>query len=221
MNSFIKKIITVYVVCITALIIGFLADDDPALHHVERFIAEQKIDKSDADWKQKLPKPTQAPFAESKQYIWEMVTTKGPISIELWPQYAPMHVSSTMYLTKLGFYDGLTFHRVIPGFMAQGGDPTGTGRGNPGYRYDGEYHKDASHDQAGILSMANAGPGTDGAQFFITFKETRFLDGRHTVFGKVISGLETLSALEQSGSARGQTAEKLEILTATIVVKNK
>ena len=130
-----------------------------------------------------------------------------------------MHVSSTIYLTRLGFYDGLTFHRVIPGFMAQGGCPTGTGRGSPGYRYDGEFDPNVRHDRAGLLSMANAGPGTDGSQFFITFRDTPHLDGKHTIFGEVKGGMDTLRALEKAGSPGGRPTEELRIERATILVQ--
>lgn len=219
MKAFTKKIGYVYAFAIGALIIGTLVDNDPALKSIDTFISEQNIDKSAAKWKEQLPKPPQVQFAENKTYFWELVTNKGPVTIELFPQYAPMHVSSTIYLTKLGFYDELKFHRVIPGFMAQGGDPQGTGRGNPGFKYQGEFHKDASHSKPGMLSMANAGPNTDGSQFFITFKETRFLDGRHTVFGQVIDGMDTLQELEKLGSQNGTPSEELLIMTASIAVK--
>ncbi|MCO7223420.1 peptidylprolyl isomerase [Pleionea sp. CnH1-48] len=131
-----------------------------------------------------------------------------------------MHVSSTIYLTRLGFYDNTVFHRVIKNFMAQGGDPTGTGRGNPGYRYDGEFDVNVKHDRAGLLSMANAGPGTDGSQFFITFRDTPHLNGNHTIFGEVVQGMDTLKTIESLGGGRsGRTTEKLEIVKATIRVE--
>ena len=122
-------------------------------------------------------------------------------------------------LAREGFYDGVVFHRVIPGFMAQGGDPTGTGTGGPGYQYAGEFAGGAKHDKAGMLSMANAGPNTDGSQFFLTFVETSYLDGKHTVFGETVKGTDTLKALEAAGSASGKTKEKLEITKATIRVE--
>ena len=110
-----------------------------------------------------------------------------------------MHVSSGIYLARLGYYDGLTFHRVIPRFMAQGGCPIGSGSGGPGYQFEGEFDAKVKHDKPGILSMANAGPGTDGSQFFLTFLPTPHLDGRHTVWGEVVDGKDTLKALEGKG----------------------
>jgi cyclophilin family peptidyl-prolyl cis-trans isomerase len=145
-------------------------------------------------------------------------TNKGTMKIALKPDVAPMHVSSTIYLTRLGFYDGLAFHRVINGFMAQGGDPLGNGTGGPGYNYDGEFSTDVKHDKPGILSMANAGPGTDGSQFFITFVPTPHLNGRHSIFGEVTDGMDVLKKLEAAGSPSGKTSEPLSISKATIEV---
>ncbi|MDH3521802.1 MAG: peptidylprolyl isomerase, partial [Myxococcales bacterium] len=115
--------------------------------------------------------------------------------------------------------DGVPFHRVIPRFMAQGGDPTGTGTGGPGYSYEGEFDRSARHDKPGILSMANRGPGTDGSQFFLLFKPQPHLDGKHTVFGRVVGGLDTLEALEKQGSPNGKPKEPLLIEKATISVE--
>jgi cyclophilin family peptidyl-prolyl cis-trans isomerase len=127
-----------------------------------------------------------------------------------------MHVSSTVYLTRLGFYDGLAFHRVIPGFMAQGGCPEGKGTGGPGYTFDGEFSARVKHDRPGLLSMANAGPGTDGSQFFLTFVPTPWLDGKHTIFGEVVEGQEVLGRMESLGSASGRPSETLRITKATV-----
>ncbi len=186
---------------------------------MQAFIATQAIDKSKSDWKTKLPRPPQLKFADGKTYIWRLKTNKGEIKIRLMPDVAPMHVSSTIYLTELGFYDGVGFHRVIPGFMAQGGDPLGNGRGGPGYSYDGEFDKAVKHDRPGLLSMANAGPGTDGSQFFLTFVATPHLDGRHTLFGEIVEGSETLDALEKAGGRSGRPTEKLTITEARIDVE--
>jgi len=182
------------------------------------FIKEQKIDKGLSIWKSSLPMPPKATFAEGEKYFWNLKTNKGDIKIRLMSDVAPMHVSSTIYLTDLGFYDDVVFHRVISGFMAQGGDPTGSGRGGPGYKYAGEFSPKVRHDRPGLLSMANAGPGTDGSQFFITFVPTPHLNDRHTIFGEVVSGMDAVKALEKCGSRRGQTTERLVIEKATISV---
>lgn len=195
------------------------SDKDQAIKKADSLIASQEIDKTQDGWKTKLQRPDMMEFSADKSYLWDLETNKGKLSIKLKPEVAPMHVSSTIYLTQLGFYDGLTFHRVIPGFMAQGGDPLGNGQGNPGYKYEGEFSDTVSHDKPGILSMANAGPGTDGSQFFITFKPTPFLDGKHTIFGEVVEGLDTtLADFEKLGSRRGKTSEPLKITKASIRV---
>jgi peptidyl-prolyl cis-trans isomerase B (cyclophilin B) len=186
---------------------------------IDDFIAKQKIDKSNTDWKFRLPKPPKVRFDPKKQYFWHMQTNVGVMKIKLMPEVAPMHVSSTIYLTRLGFYDGLPFHRVITGFMAQGGDPRGNGTGGPGYHYGFEELKPAKHDRPGLLSMANAGPGTDGSQFFITFVPTPHLDGKHTLFGEVVEGKGTLKELESFGSRSGRTSKPLKIIAAAIRVE--
>jgi cyclophilin family peptidyl-prolyl cis-trans isomerase len=185
---------------------------------IDKFIAEQKIVKQ-GDWKEHLPRPPKVGFDPKQTLYWKLSTNVGEIKIKLMPDVAPMHVSSTVYLTKLGFYDGVIFHRVIPKFMAQGGDPTGTGMGGPGYKYAGEFDPKVKHDKPGLLSMANAGPGTDGSQFFLTFVPTPHLDGKHTIFGEVIEGQGTLRELEARGSQSGKTSEKLVIERATIEVE--
>jgi len=195
------------------------AKEDPVFKQIDDQIAKAGIDKSAASWRTKLPKPTMVTFPADKTYVAEMTTNKGPIEIKLLPQVAPMHVTSFIYLTRLGFYDGLSFHRVIPGFMAQGGDPVGTGSGGPGYKYDGEFKPDVKHDKPGLLSMANAGPGTDGSQFFLTFVPTPWLDGKHTIYGEVVSGTETLKALEKAGTPQGRPTEPLKIDKVTIEVR--
>ncbi len=177
------------------------------------------IDRSNPDWKQNLALPPMFSFENDKTYYWDLETNKGTMSFRLYHKRAPMHVSSTKFLTELGFYDDVVFHRIIPGFMAQGGDPTGTGRGGPGYRYAGEFDGTTSHDKPGLLSMANAGPGTDGSQFFITFVPTQYLDGKHTIFGEIVAGEETLAMLEAVGSRSGQTSEQVKIEKATIRVE--
>src|SRR5215475_1725081 len=184
---------------------------------IDKFIAEQKIVKQ-GDWKEHLPRPPKVSFDPKQTIFWKLSTNVGEIKIKLMPDVAPMHVSSTVYLTKLGFYDGVIFHRVIPKFMAQGGDPTGTGMGGPGYKYAGEFDAKVKHDKPGLLSMANAGPGTDGSQFFLTFVPTPHLDGKHTIFGEVVEGQGTLRELEARGSQSGRTSEKLTLNKASIEI---
>ena len=121
-------------------------------------------------------------------------TPHGPINVELYPDKAPLTVANFVNLAKRGFYDGLNFHRVIPDFMVQGGCPQGRGTGGPGYKFEDETTNGVKHER-GVLSMANAGPNTNGSQFFITHVATPWLDGKHTVFGKVISGLDAVDAV--------------------------
>ena len=125
-------------------------------------------------------------------------TSKGEIRVALFSGEAPITVANFINLAKRGYYDGLKFHRVIANFMIQGGDPTGTGRGGPGYNFADEFSPTRRHDSAGVLSMANAGPGTNGSQFFITHGPTSHLDGKHSVFGKVASGQEVVNAISEN-----------------------
>ncbi|MCH2584377.1 MAG: peptidylprolyl isomerase [Planctomycetes bacterium] len=143
---------------------------DSAIAEIDKFISSKKIDKSSPRWRLGLPKPPQAAFGKGDtDYFWNIETNKGQMRVKLWSDVAPMHVSSTIYLTRLGFYDTLPFHRVITGFMAQGGCPLGTGTGSPGFKYSGEFSSSVKHDRPGLLSMSNSGPGTDGSQCFLTF----------------------------------------------------
>ena len=189
------------------------------MQQLDQFIATAKIDRTQPNWKTKLPKPPLATFDEKQTYFVRMVTNKGPILIRFMPAVAPMHVTSFIYLTKLGFFDGLSFHRVITEFMAQGGCPLGTGTGGPGYRFDGEFSPGVRHDRGGLLSMANAGPGTDGSQFFLTFVATPWLDGKHTIFGEVVEGMDVVKKLEAAGSQSGKTSEPLRMEKVAIEVK--
>jgi len=198
---------------------GSKESKDKAMEAIDAFIEQQSIDKSDPSWKNRLPKPPKVAFDSAHTYYWNLDTSVGNVKIKLMPDVAPMHVSSTIYLTQLGFYDDTVFHRVITGFMAQGGDPTGTGRGGPGYKYDGEYDRSVKHDKPGLLSMANAGPGTDGSQFFLTFEATPWLDMKHTMFGEVVEGMGTVKELEKYGSQQGRPSKKLMIEKATISVE--
>ena len=129
--------------------------------------------------------------------IAKFETNMGVFEIELFEDKAPKTTKNFIDLTEKGFYDGLIFHRVIDGFMIQGGDPNGNGTGGPGYKIDDEFHKDLRHDDEGVLSMANAGPNTGGSQFFITLAPTPWLDGHHAVFGKVVKGMEVVREIGQ------------------------
>ena len=126
-----------------------------------------------------------------------ITTTKGDIRVTLFPAEAPLTVANFVNLAQRGYYDGLKFHRVLADFMIQGGDPTGTGRGGPGYRFADEFSPSLRHNSAGILSMANSGPSTNGSQFFVTHRPTAHLDDLHTIFGKVSSGQDVVDAIEQ------------------------
>jgi peptidyl-prolyl cis-trans isomerase B (cyclophilin B) len=128
-------------------------------------------------------------------------TDRGSIKVELYPDKAPLTVANFVNLASRGFYDGLNFHRVIPDFMVQGGCPQGTGTGGPGYKFEDEAANGVRHER-GVLSMANAGPNTNGSQFFITHVATPWLDGKHTVFGKVVDGLDTVDAVKQGDAIR-------------------
>ncbi|MFN8587449.1 MAG: peptidylprolyl isomerase [Candidatus Eisenbacteria bacterium] len=184
---------------------------DKAMAAIDAQVAAVKVDRSNPNWKLQLPQPKAVAFTPGKQYFVRMTTNKGEVVIRFMPDIAPMHVTNFLYLTKLGFYDGTPFHRVITRFMAQGGDPTGTGSGSPGYGFGGEFSDKAKHDRPGLLSMANAGPGTDGSQFFLTFVPTPWLNGKHTIFGEVVEGLDVLKALEAAGSQGGAPTERLTL----------
>ncbi len=151
-----------------------------------------------------LPSPTPGPQSygsapplvidTSKDYFATFVTERGEFRLRLFDDQAPRTVNNFVFLARNGFYNGVTFHRVIPGFMVQGGDPTGTGGGGPGYRFEDEFHPDLVH-KVGVISMANAGPDTNGSQFFITFVPTPHLDGAHAVFGEVVEGMDVVNSI--------------------------
>ena len=151
------------------------------------------------------PKPPEMVIDPKLKYTATFKLEKGDVVVELFADKAPRTVNNFVFLARDGFYDGVTFHRVITGFMAQGGDPTGTGRGGPGYNFADEFHASLKHNKAGILSMANAGPNTNGSQFFITFGPTPHLDGRHSVFGQVIKGMDVLLSITPRDPAAART----------------
>jgi len=150
-----------------------------------------------------------------KKYKAHMETDKGTMVIELFADKAPNTVNNFVFLSREGYYDGVIFHRVISDFMVQGGDPTGSGSGGPGYKFGDEFHPSLKHNKAGILSMANAGPGTNGSQFFITHVPTPHLDGKHTVFGQVVEGMDVLMSIPPRNPARPEYPG-VKILSVTI-----
>jgi cyclophilin family peptidyl-prolyl cis-trans isomerase len=161
------------------------------------------------------PLPPSGALDTSKSYQARFKTERGDIVVELYADRAPLTVENFVNLARSGFYDGTTFHRVIAGFMAQGGDPTGTGRGGPGYQFGDEFHPELRHDGPGVLSMANAGPGTNGSQFFITYGPTPHLDDRHSVFGRVTAGMDVLNSIRERDPGRdrepGDRIDTIEI----------
>ena len=141
--------------------------------------------------------PPEMEIDTSRSWSVSIETDRGAIELELYPQHAPKTVNNFVFLARQGFYDGVTFHRVIANFMIQGGDPTGSGRGGPGYRFADECLGNPLQHERCVISMANAGPNTNGSQFFITHLPTPHLNGRHTVFGKVTSGEDIVDAIQQ------------------------
>jgi peptidyl-prolyl cis-trans isomerase B (cyclophilin B) len=142
----------------------------------------------------------------SKTYLVKMETNKGLIELELYPQYAPKTVNNFVFLIQQGYYNGVSFHRVINNFVIQGGDPTGTGAGGPGYKFQDEVYDNPLKHETNVISMANAGPNTNGSQFFITHSPQPHLDGKHTVFGKVVGGSDVVDAIVE-----GDKMEKVEV----------
>jgi len=141
--------------------------------------------------------PPEMGIDAKKTYRAAIETDRGTIELELYAQHAPKTVNNFRFLAQEGFYDGITFHRVISDFMIQGGDPTGTGRGGPGYRFEDETKGNPLTHETGVISMANAGPNTNGSQFFITHGPQPHLNGKHTVFGKVVKGQDVVDAIRQ------------------------
>ena len=159
--------------------------------------------------------PPEMEIDPAKNYRATVETSKGTIVLELYPTYAPKTVNNFVFLSREGYYDGIIFHRVIDNFMVQGGDPTGTGRGGPGYKFGDEFVSSLKHDKQGILSMANAGPSTNGSQFFITHGPTPHLNGKHTVFGQVVEGLDVLMSIPARDPGN-VNAPAVKIISVTI-----
>ena len=159
--------------------------------------------------------PPEMQLAPGAGYYANIRTEKGGMRARLFAEQAPVTVNNFVFLARDGYFDGTTFHRAIKGFVVQGGDPTGTGTGGPGYSIPDEFSAELRHDRPGILSMANAGPDTGGSQFFITYAATPHLDDRHAVFGEVVEGLETLDQIRERDPQRdrepGDRVESVEI----------
>ncbi len=146
--------------------------------------------------------PPEMKLEEGKTYHAILHTEKGDVRVKLFAEESPATVNNFVFLARDGYYDGTTFHRVIPDFMVQAGDPTGTGAGGPGYKIPDEFDPSLKHDKPGILSMANAGPNTGGSQFFITHVATPWLDNRHAIFGEVVDGMDVVLAIRERDPQR-------------------
>ena len=160
-------------------------------------------------------RPPEMALKPGYDYHAVLVTSQGTVRVRLFADEAPETVNNFVFLARDGYYDGTTFHRVIKDFMVQGGDPTGTGAGGPGYRIADEFHPELRHDKPGVLSMANAGPNTGGSQFFITHVATPWLDDRHAVFGEVVEGMDVVNSIKERDPQRarepGELIERVEI----------
>jgi cyclophilin family peptidyl-prolyl cis-trans isomerase len=161
----------------------------------------------------------------AKSYLARFKTDIGEMEFQLFTEKAPRTVNNFVFLSREGFYNGTIFHRVISNFMVQGGDPTGKGSGGPGYRFSDEFHPSLKHDKPGILSMANTGPDTNGSQFFITHVPTPWLNGKHTIFGALINGMETLMSIQPRNPAApeypGVKIHSVTIIEAPIPVEKE
>jgi cyclophilin family peptidyl-prolyl cis-trans isomerase len=165
---------------------------------------------------QQWPTPPKMEIDPKKEYTAIFKTDKGDITVKLFADKTPNTVNNFVFLARQGFYDDTIFHRVISDFMAQGGDPTGTGMGGPGYRFADEFHPSLKHDKPGVLSMANAGPNTNGSQFFITHVPTPWLDKKHSVFGQVSDGMKVLLSIPPRDPSK-QDAPAVKLISVSIV----
>jgi peptidyl-prolyl cis-trans isomerase B (cyclophilin B) len=161
-----------------------------------------------ASERKQYDKPPEMTIDVNKTYVATFETARGKIVCELFAKDAPKTVNNFVFLAREGFYDGTTFHRVIQDFMVQGGDPTATGRGGPGYKFDDEIDGNPHRFQVGSLAMANAGPNTNGSQFFITRVVTGWLDGKHTIFGQVLEGQDVVEDIRQRDELKHVTIEE-------------
>ncbi len=167
---------------------------------------------------QQWSSPPKMEIDPKKTYSAVLKTEKGDITVQLFADKTPKTVNNFVFLARQGYYDGTIFHRVISDFMVQGGDPTGTGSGGPGYRFSDEFHPSLRHNKAGMLSMANAGPNTNGSQFFITHVATPWLDKKHSVFGQVTAGMDVLMSIPARDPSK-RNAPAVKLISVTIVEK--
>lgn len=165
---------------------------------------------------QQWVKPPKMDIDGKKSYVAILKTDAGDITIQLYADRTPLTVNNFVFLARQGFYNGTIFHRVISNFMAQGGDPTGTGMGGPGYRFADEFYPGLRHDRPGMLSMANSGPNTNGSQFFITHVATPWLDNKHSIFGQVTKGMEVLLSISPRDPSR-RDAPAVKLISVTIL----
>jgi cyclophilin family peptidyl-prolyl cis-trans isomerase len=165
---------------------------------------------------QQWPQPPEMEIDPKKEYTAIFKTDKGDITVKLFADKTPNTVNNFVFLARQGFYDGTIFHRVISDFMAQGGDPTGTGMGGPGYRFADEFHPGLKHDKPGVLSMANAGPNTNGSQFFITHVPTPWLNNKHSIFGQVTGGMKVLVSIPPRDPSK-RDAPAVKLLSVSIL----
>ena len=201
--------IIVGVVLVVAVVWGFLSSRKPAAGPVDAPAVTSK----------QYGAPPPMTINASKQYFATVKLAKGgEFVIQLFPDKAPITVNSFVFLARAGFYTGVTFHRVLEGFMAQGGDPTGTGMGGPGYEFVNE-DSDLTFDKAGVVAMANAGSDTNGSQFFITFGPTPNLNGGYTIFGQVIEGMDVVNGITRRDPGQNPTTPGDAILSITITEK--
>lgn len=186
--------------------------------YIEKIEKNGELDRSMEGWESLVPEFPHVEFQEGEEYYWHLKTSLGPIVVRFFPDVAPNHVANFLYLTELGFFDDTLFFRISPKFAVQGGDPTGTGLGEPGYYFCGELDPEVKHDRRGLLSMANRGSSdcTDSSLFFFTLRQVPWLDGEHTIFGEIVEGMKTLDEIEKRGHKTGRPTENVVLEKATV-----
>ena len=181
---------------------------DIAIVAIDEFIEKQKVDKKSANWRMTLKAPPKQKFDDKSDYFWHLETMVGPLKIQFYPDTAPMHVTNGIYLSRLGFYDGLKFHRREEGFVIQGGDPKGDGTGGPGYQIKAEFNK-KPHVRGAVAMARSSDPNSAGSQFYICLAPANFLDGQYTVFGIVTKGMDVVDKVRV-----GDTMKTVKIVEA-------